>query len=179
MVHLRQRGAPSRRTQVNEADEGGCGAHHPPQPTRTTWSWPTPTCPTESTPRFVRPVPSPTRRRSGLRAVRWSKHPLMFEVSTRNCWPTHSLPATFPGTQNARSLLGRPVRTVGTYSRLRRCGRSPALVRAASSDTTTVVEPDSRGLRSDAGSRVRRVGGRMAERSSAVRPAAVQLVLSG
>jgi hypothetical protein len=61
----------------------------------------------------------------------------MFDVSARNCWGTHSLPATFPGTQNARSLLGRPVRTVGTYSRLRRCGRSQALVTAASSDTTS------------------------------------------
>jgi len=49
---------------------------------------------------------------------------------------THSLPATFPGTQNARSLLGGSMRTVGTYSRLRRCGRSPSLVTAASSDTT-------------------------------------------
>jgi hypothetical protein len=67
----------------------------------------------------------------------------------------------------------------GTYSRLRRCGRSPALVTATSSDTTTVVEPDSRGGRSDAGSRVRRVGGQMAERSSAIRPAAVQLESSG
>jgi hypothetical protein len=100
-------------------------------------------------------------------------------MSARGIVGTHSLPATFPGTQNARSLLGRPLRTVGTYSRLRRCGRSQALVTAASSDTTTVVEPDSRGGRSDAGSRVRRVGGQIAERSSAVRPAAVQLVSSG
>jgi hypothetical protein len=29
-------GAPSGRTQVNNADEGGCGAHHPPHPTRRT-----------------------------------------------------------------------------------------------------------------------------------------------
>ena len=112
MVHLRQRGAPSGRTQVNDADEGGCGAHHPPQPTRTTWSWPTPTCPTESPPRFVRPVPSSTRR--GLDYVR------PVGQNTRSCLMsargivgarTPCLPR-FPGTHNARSLLGGPVRTV-------------------------------------------------------------------
>jgi hypothetical protein len=68
------------------------------------------------------------------------------DVSTGIVGSTHSLPATFPETQNARSLLGGPVRTVGTYSRLRRCGRSPALLTAASSDTTTVVEPNSRAV---------------------------------
>ena len=61
---------------------------------------------------------------------------LSADVSARNCW--HALLACHgsPGTHNARSLLGGPVRTVGTYSRLRRCGRSPALVTADSSDTT-------------------------------------------
>src|SRR4030095_26555 len=55
-----------------------------------------------------------------------------------------------------------------------RCGRSPALVTAASSDTTNhgrarAVE----GGRSDAGSRVRRVGGQEGGRSLAVRPGGV------
>jgi hypothetical protein len=101
------------------------------------------------------------------------------DVSARNCWQ-HALLACHVSRDSECSLAARRAgEDCGRYSRLRRCGRSPALVTAASSDTTTVVEPDSRGGRSDAGSRVRRVGGQMAERSSAVRPAAVQLVSSG
>jgi hypothetical protein len=59
----------------------------------------------ESTPRFVRPVPSPTRRRSGLRAARWSKHPLMFDVSARNCW--HALLACHVSRDSECSLAAR------------------------------------------------------------------------
>jgi hypothetical protein len=57
------------------------------------------------------------------------------------------------------------MRTVGTYSRLRRCGRWPALVTLASSDTATVVEPHSRAVDR---TRDRVFDELVAERSSAV-----------
>jgi hypothetical protein len=100
----------------------------------------------------------------------------------------HSMPAAFPGTQDARrSPLGGPVRTVGTCSSS--CGL-PSKVRAGdhlgASPLRSIagighggfVRHENRGRagpsggRSDAGLRVRRVGGQMAERSSGVWPAA-------
>jgi hypothetical protein len=108
MVHLRQRGAPSRRTQVNDADEGRL-SRSPPSTTHENDVVMANTYVSDGIDTAVRQARAVADEKEvWITCGPLVKHPLMFDVSARNCW--HALLAchVFPGLRMlARCSAGR------------------------------------------------------------------------